>query len=387
MKTNKKAFLHRLLRSILVLAVLGFSSFAAAQTPEDVSEPLVGPGKVIVHPKFGGTVFGFDIDQNGTEGVLTEGQTLPNGNTLNAVETFDQKTGKIIKVVRKTETLDEDVTLGVVGTSVGLIEHDHVSGIYVVGRSYHVMNPLSGNKYTGSWKPGLKADQIIMGVSRNQGTPTNAFFVYDNVVNNPINFVFASNVAQNSFGPRVDLNSVPQFSFGVPPVMAFDTKTNQAVLAQDYGSPTDVPIIGVADLVKKKLDTFNGVGLGFVNGIAVDSADGIACTTTEIDFNVEFYNIKKQTGFTVPLAEANNQLNSGADVEFDPINKLFLIAQPISTTGSSAIQVYNPKGNFVESLNGFNMPMDTVIPIHIALNPSNRSGYVDDVAGIRSFTY
>jgi hypothetical protein len=372
---------------LITVVVLGFSCLAAAQTPATVANPLVGPGKIIVQPKFGGTIFGYDIDQNGSEGVLTEGQILGNGNILNAVETFDQKTGKIIKVVRKTETLDEDVTLGVVGTSVGLIEHDHVTGIYVTGRTYHMMNPLSGNKYTASWTPGLKYDQIIMGVSRNQGTPTNAFFVYDNVVNNPTNVVFASNVAQNTVGPKVKLNNVPQFSFGVPPVMAFDTNTNQAVLSQDYGSPTDVPVVGVADLIKGKLVTFNGVGLGLVNGIAVDSEDGIACSSTEIDFNIEFYDIKKQTGFTVPLAEANNQLNSGADVEFDPIHKLFLIAQPISTAGSSAIQVYDPKGNFVESLNGFNMPGDTVIPLHIALNPSNRSGYVDDVAGIRSFTY
>ncbi len=80
-------------------------------------------------------------------------------------------------------------------------------------------------------------------------------------------------------------------------------------------------------------------------------------------------------------------MNSGADVEFDPIHKLFLIAQPLSDIGGSSIQVYDPKGNFVESLNGFNMPADTVVPIHIAINPSNRSGYVDDVAGIRAFTY
>jgi hypothetical protein len=32
----------------------------------------VGPGKVIVHSRFGDRIFGFDIDQNGTEGVLTE---------------------------------------------------------------------------------------------------------------------------------------------------------------------------------------------------------------------------------------------------------------------------------------------------------------------------
>jgi hypothetical protein len=347
----------------------------------------VGPKKIVVHSKFNGTIFGFDIDQNGTEGVLTEGQTLGNGNILNAVEIFDQKTGKVTKVVRKTETADEDVTLGVVGTSVGLIEHDHVSGIFIDKRTYHVMNPLSSNKYTGTWNFDSNPAHIIMGVSHNQGDSTNAFFVYDNVVNNPQNFVFTSNVASNTFGRRVKVTQ-PQFTFGVPPVLSFDTKTNQAVIAQDFGSPTDVPLVGIIDTVKGKVTTFIGTGLGFVNGIAVDSDDGIAVTTTEIDFSAEFYNIKKHTGFRVVLAESNNQLNSGADVEYDPIHKLFLIAQPINDiNGGSSIHVYDTKGNLVESLNGFTMPTQTVIPLHIALHPSDRTGYVDDVAGIRAFTY
>jgi hypothetical protein len=106
-----------LIRLIFAAALLTLSCFAAAQTSATRIKGPVGPGKVVVSAKFGGTIFGFDIDQSGTEGVLTEGQTLNNGNTLNAVETFDQKTGKLVKVVRKTETKDEDVTLGVVGSS------------------------------------------------------------------------------------------------------------------------------------------------------------------------------------------------------------------------------------------------------------------------------
>ena len=64
-------------------------------------------GKVIVHSKFGGQIFGFDIDQNGSEGVLSEAQTLANGLVLAAVETFDQQTGKIIAVVSMTQTTDD----------------------------------------------------------------------------------------------------------------------------------------------------------------------------------------------------------------------------------------------------------------------------------------
>src|SRR5580704_3489585 len=82
----------------------------------------VGAGTTIVHSKFGGQIFGFDIDQNGTEGVLTEDKILANGNVLAAIETFDQKTGKILKVVSGTENQDNFLTQGIVGTSVGLVE-------------------------------------------------------------------------------------------------------------------------------------------------------------------------------------------------------------------------------------------------------------------------
>jgi len=50
------------------------------------------------------------------------------------------------------------------------------------------------------------------------------------------------------------------------------------------------------------------------------------------------------------------------------------------------------KGNLVEALNGFNFSNAfNVVFTHIALSPSNRSGYVDgpdvDVTEIQSFTY
>ena len=130
-----------------------------------------------------------------------------------------------------------------------------------------------------------------------------------------------------------------------------------------------------------------------MNGIAVDSADGIACTTTELDARVEFYNLQKKKGFSRTLPGATSQLQSGTDVEFDSVHKLFLVAQPVSSTGAgSSIQVYDTKGNFVESLNGFSFSnASNVVAVHIALNPRNRSGYVDGpdsgVTQIQSFTY
>ena len=108
---------------------------------------------------------------------------------------------------------------------------------------------------------------------------------------------------------------------------------------------------------------------------------------------MEFYNLAKKTGFAVTLPGATGQTQSGSDVEFDPVNKLFFVAQSSSSTGQgSSIQVYDIKGNLVESLNGFNFSnASNVVFTHIALNPSNRTGYVDgpdpSVRQIQSFTY
>ena len=161
-------------------------------------------GKVFVHSQFGGQIFGFDIDQNGTEGVLSEAQTLGGGKVLAAVETFDQKSGKIISVVTMTETTDDFLTQGVVGNSVGLIEHEIETSLFRVTRNFQIINPLSSNQFTGVWTPPIGSQHIIMpgSVSRSQGVPNVAVFAYDNS-DNFIPYVFSSNVAANTFGPVV----------------------------------------------------------------------------------------------------------------------------------------------------------------------------------------
>jgi hypothetical protein len=347
---------------------------------------------VIVQTKFGGQIFGFDVDQNGTEGILSEAQTLSNGNVLAAVETFDQKTGKILTVLAKTETQDDFVTLGVVGTSVGLVEREHVIKLLDVQRTFGTMSPLSGNKVTGKWTPPIGTTHLLNQVSRNQGTTNNAVFAQDNS-GNFVPWVFSSNVAANTFGPIVKITD--SFNFGsVPPPMAYNPVTNQAILGGGDGCFGCLPVIGVADLAKGTFSEFTGFGFGFINGIAVDSADNIACTTTEDDASVEFIDLTTQTGSIVVLPNSGSQqFFSGADVEFDPIHKVFLVAQPnsSSSTGSS-IYVYDTKGNLKETLNGFSFSNTfNVIPAHIALHPSVRAGFVDGpsatVSEIQSFSY
>ena len=152
--------------------------------------------------------------------------------------------------------------------------------------------------------------------------------------------------------------------------------------------------IATVDLTTGAFTKFTGVGLGDVNGLAVDSSTGSACTTTEIDFSVEFYNLATQTGFAQPLPGATQQFFSGADVQFDPVNRLFLVAQPNSSTApsGSSIHVYDVSGNLIQSINGLNFSNAfNVVPAHIALNPGKRIGFVDgpDIAAgqIQSFAY
>ena len=375
------------MRNLLIVVL-----FAAVAVGQAIAP---GAGKVLVHSKFGGQIFGFDIDQNGTEGVLSEAQTLANGNVLAAVETFDQKTGRILKVVIKTETQDDFITMGVVGTSVGLIEREHEVSFDHVKRTFHILNPLASNQFTGVWTPPIGARHIIMpaGVSRSQGVGDVAVFAYDNS-GKFIVYVFSSNVAANTFGPVVKITDSNNFG-SVPPPIAYDSKTNQAVLGGGNGCFGCSPVIGVVDLAKRKFKEFKGLGFGFVNGVAIDAADGIACTTTEDDASVEFYNLKKKTGFTVVLPNSGEQqFFSGQDVEFDPIHKLFLIAQENSSSASSGstIYVYDTKGNLKKTLNGFVFNNTfNVVAMHIALNPSQRSGFVDGpdqgVTELQSFTY
>jgi hypothetical protein len=365
---------------VILLAVLGLLCIASTLSfTQDESEPATGPNNITVHSKFGGEIFGFDIDQNGTEGVLSEALSLSNGNIQAAVETFDQKTGKILSVVTQTKDQDDFITLGVVGTSVGLFEHEHEVSFLHLQRTFSIIKPLSGNKITGNWTPPIGTTHLLSEVSRTQGSTNNAVFAQDNS-GNFIPWVFSSNVAANTFGPVVKITDSLNFGSVTPP-MAYNTVTNTAVLGGGDGCFGCFPVIGLVNLTKGSFTEFTGIGFGFVNGIAVDSADNLACTTTEDDASIEIYDLATQTGFTEVLPNSGEQqIFSGADVEFDAIHKLFLVAQPVSSSASSgsSIYVYNTSGVLQETLNGFNFSnASTVISMHIALKPSTRTGFVD----------
>jgi hypothetical protein len=228
-------------------------------------------------------------------------------------------------------------------------------------------------------------------VSRNQGTSMNAFQFYD--FSTMMEYVVGSDVAKNEFGPVVQITSVPG-------IIGLNTKTNSAVVmvgTTDFG----ISYVDQIDVATGKIKSFAGIGSGQVMGIAVDSEDDMAVTTTFGDAGVEFYDLKNQTGFEVILPfipENCDNACTGVDVEFDPIHKLFLVAQPISSqqpnSNFSTIYVYNRQGTLLEALNGFNFVTQRfdVFPVHMAIHPTERSGFVDvtnsiGVGAIQSFTY
>ncbi|PYJ17041.1 MAG: hypothetical protein DME96_07595 [Verrucomicrobia bacterium] len=208
--------------------------------------------------------------------------------------------------------------------------------------------------------------------------------------------VFSSNLADNTFGPLIDITD-PDFTQEAPPVIAFDLIGNQAILGHDKPSPFILPpVIGFVDLATGSFVKRTGLGLGVINGIAVDSEDGVLCTDTSFDSTVQFYTLSDFTSISVflPGHDPQNSTASGGDIEFDPINKLFLVAQAFSNgqlDHGSSIHVYDLMGNLVESIDGLNFQGgDNVFPVHITLNPNRRIGFVngpDLTTAIQSFSY
>lgn len=370
-------------------AFLGLIAIAHAQENPSGINPTpagrIGQG-FTVQDFYGGQILGYGVDQFGAEGMLSEYVEQSNGTLLIATETFDQVTGRVLRVVeRVTGTQDNFVTLGVVGTHIGLREWEHVQGLYVHNISFNTISPLSGNRMNGNWLPPINSNtQFLDDVEGAQGNPNVVVMVESKTCCG--RSIFGSNVAANRFGPIITLQE-PNFNGGVPPLLAYDSATNQAVLAQAQGAPYSTPEIGLVDLSTRNVTEFTGLGDGFVNGLAVDSSTGIACTTTETDNAAEFYNLATHTGFEVGLPVIG--LYSGATVAVDPVNHLFLITHPVPFAPGQ-IHVYNENGNLIESLTDFRIgPAGATI----ALNPSTRTGFIQaagsngNPAALQSFTY
>ncbi|HLY06310.1 MAG TPA: hypothetical protein VKR31_11240 [Rhizomicrobium sp.] len=347
------------------------SATAAAKAPG-----TVGLGKVLTS-KSGGQIFGFDIDQNGDDGVLA---------TAADVETFDQDSGKIRKSFGKYLGPDSDYVVdGIAGGDVGLIEVEKVpKGKLYPHRYYKLINPVTANRFTGSWTPPLKG-LISEAMSTDQNTQTSLLFALTSLKSGEQPTLIVSDVAANTFSNVIALDA-NLFCLCDGPQLGQYTADNAAVFALSPDAGTvggEAPVNVLVDLTTGKASQFNGYNNGFyhagsVNGLAVDPDTGVAATTTELNSQVEFYNLKKQTGiaFTqLPCTTDTDQTNSGSGIAVDPVNRLFLVADQFYCDGSqgSAIVVYDEAGNLVESITGFNLALGEPAPV---LNPGKRMGWV-----------
>jgi len=389
------------------LVLVAFSACAGTTMPAGGVPPVthvtairggssLGP---VLTTSDGGPIFGFDIDQNGSDGVLASASSAEI-----SVQTFDEATGKITKTLgaitgKKVVKGDDYVADGIFAGDVGLVDFQKagIPGKTPAKDLYHLLNPVTQNRLNGRWIPPVKLFNVLEWAP-NQSTSTSVVFGYQREGSDPSELI-VSDVGKNTFGKVITLSST-DFSLGTQPQLAEDTVNNLAVMASSpsfgaAGGPP--PVIWTVSLKSGKMTHFSGVncpgsvGCGYANGIGYDSSTGIACTTTELDAGVEFYDVAKQTGIRVRLPNNAGQINAGDFVANDPVNGLFLIAQPVSSTGSgSSIQVYNESGTLEESINGFNFSdASTVIPVRISINPKSRIGWVNgpQVNELQEFSY
>ncbi len=344
----------------------------------------------VVTSQFGGEIFGWDIDQNGNDGVLTE--SVLGSTTINAIETFDETTGKITKVVQKTQGLNpEPVADAIAGSDVGIVdvEREEIQHSQLERNDYFdLIDPVTGEKITRRSKPRAMLGIVPNFVTNNQASSSQVMMaMYPDKRGIDLVGLYTYDTARNVWGRRVDFPKVDLFQNGFPNYAAVDATTNEAVvgyLGRPRYNPHESATFYIMDAATgKHLRSFYGVGFGFPNGMAIDPTTDTMCTTTTGDTDVEFYNLSTGKGKAVkiPVLYSKGPLTNGAAVAADPVHHLFLVAQLNSTfspTGSTVI-VYDERGKLIEYINGFNfISRFTVVVPHLAVNPSNRTGYVND---------
>jgi len=390
---------------LLAFPLLG-SQRAAAQTSSSHTSlrrgHRVGLGKVLTSAN-GGLIFGFDVDQNGLDGIVDDAVELNNGGLKSAIETFDIKTGKITKTVKKVTSSTgghELVTFGIAGNDIGLVDEERSSfknGKVRRNDLFYVLNPVSGNAITGPWTVPHPKGSVLTQLAANQATDTQVALVYRNAPNfNLVPYLYVTDLATNTLLKSIKLGA---FEDNLLLQIAQDSTTNEAATFIDSYPGGPPPVNVVIDLKTGDIRTFNGFnngpyGAGAISGSAIDSTTDILCTTTNLNAQVEFYNISSGKGRWAQLPDtgSGDELTSGTAVTNDSIHHLFLVAQPVSSTGgASAVYVYNEKGIAKETINGFSFNRDypTSFGVKIAINPKLRIGWVNgaDQTQLQQFYY
>jgi hypothetical protein len=372
-----RSIVCRNLLSLSAAIVVATYSNAALAAPAGAHRS-VGLGNVLTS-KDGSQIYGFDIDQNGSDGVLA---------TAGSVETFDEDAGTITKTIAtKNPARNSYSADGIFAGDAGLITHYITpKGQIYARRAYEVLNPVTGNKLNGKWSPPLKDVDVEL-VAENQATATSVVYVIELKKQDQPDLI-VSDVAANTFGKTIKLDP-NYFSLGNTPQLGQYTAANEAIVAEtpDYGEVGgEAPINFLFDLKTGKSTQFNGYNngplhAGDVNGLATDPNNGITATDTELNAQVELYDMANQTGIAavqLPCTNDESQLYSGGAIAVDPVNQLFLVTEPANACNNgsgSAIVVYDESGNYVETISGFQSPADAIIAPAPTLNFGKRMGW------------
>ncbi len=347
----------------------------------------------------GQQIYGYDIDQNGNDGVLASAGYQ--GNTfVVSVETFDETTGKITKsFATKNSARNSYGVDGIFTGDVGLITHYIIpKGSIYAKRVYDLMNPVTAGRFTGSWTPPIN-DIDVQQAAENQATTTAVLFAIE-LKNNDRPDLVVSDVGANTFSNVYHLDP-NLFCLCDGPQLGQYAAGNEAVfaLSPDGGAVGgNAPVNVLVDLASGKTTQFNGYNNGFyhagyVNGLAVDPNTGVGATTTELNAQVEFYNMATKSGIVavqLPCTGDTDQGASGSGIAVDPVNKLFLVTESFDACAGhgSALLVYDESGNLVEDIEGFNFVGAEPAP---ALNPSTRMGWAlsgpQGVSQLQQFFY
>jgi hypothetical protein len=317
--------------------------------------------------------------------------TPPSGSPFKSVvETFDQATAKVTKVVRKQNGDSGNRELNVdaiLANDLGLIDDERHFGKYTRRDIYYLMAPVSKKKITGTWKRPPGRNFLIFDIADQQSNPVAvmAATILDGIISKPPTFeVVVTDVATNKIlrilhAPSGDGVNYPYF-------VAEDTTTQHAyVPAANYESQT---VFIDYDLQSGHASN-NFVAPPFsgpVAGMAIDSATHMMCTTTGSTYSVQMYDLKtKIQTFDAQIPNSGGEGQAGSTIAADPINHLFLVEQPNSLQGGSEIYVYDEQGNVLESLSGFAFGPLSGIQVVAA----SRTGYVTGPQPnqIQSFSY
>lgn len=361
----------------------GIDAAQASGAQVGAKHPPVGLGAVLT-TKNGQEIYGFDINQNGSDGVLASAGYQGN-NLVVSVETFDQNTGKITKSFATNNPAKNSYSVdGIAAGDVALVTHYVIpQGQIYAKRKYDVMDPVTAKAFTGTWTPPIR-DIDIQELAENQATSTSVAMAIE-LKNNDKPILIVSDIANNTFSNVIKLD--PNLFCGCNgPQLGQYTAGNQAVLAlsPDGGAVGgQAPVNVIVDLSSGKTQEFSGYNngpyhAGYVNGLAVDPNTGIAATDTELNAQVELYDVTKQTGVAavqLPCTGNADQTYSGSGIAVDPVNKLFLVTETYNACSGgadSAIVVFDEQGNYVETIAGFKFFLGEGAP---ALNPGKRMGW------------